>query len=119
MLQFRADLLLETLAMLAGIEFPLHFVQAIQCNREFLLHVIDGGGAARIAGGTLLSNGGQRQSQQGYGNEQETFPEPAGIPLQMALGWLRHTSLLNVKMTIRSDGSNSPRECFQHGLQPD
>jgi hypothetical protein len=90
MLPFRADLLLETLALLVGIEFLLHFVQAIQRNREFLLQFIDAGGATRIVGGRLLSKG-QRQNQQGYGNEQETFPEPVGTPLQMVLGWLMHT----------------------------
>ena len=83
MLPFRADLLLETLGLLVGIEFLLHFVQAIQRNREFLLQFIHVGGAARIGGGNLLSNVGQSQNQQGYGNEQETFPESAGMPLQI------------------------------------
>jgi hypothetical protein len=79
-------------------EFLLHFVQAIQGNREFLLQFINAGWAARIAGGSLLSEAAQRQSHQGYGNQQETFPEPAAIPLQMVPGWLRHTSLLGVKV---------------------
>jgi hypothetical protein len=74
-----------------GIAFLLHFVQAIQRNREFLLQFIDAGGATRVVGGRLLSNGRQRQNQQGYGNEQETVPEPVGTPLQMVLEWLMHT----------------------------
>ena len=72
--------------------------QAIQRDREFLLQFIEVGGAARIGGGNLLSNGGQRQSQKGCGSKHETFPEPAGIPLQIVLGWMRHTSLFSVQV---------------------